>query len=311
MAVDHDRMHPVFRELLAAPADPDAPAIEQREIEDLRDEFATDMKNVDGPAPELDDIRDIEVPGPAGAIPVRVYAGGPGPAVLFIHGGGFFRGSIDTHDSICRVIAAETGGVVVSPDYRRPPEDVFPAAVDDCYAVLGWLAANATEFGADPRCIVVAGDSAGGTHAAALTIKARDEAGPSISYQVLYYPSVDHATPERWESNVQFGKGYWLDSAPYCIDTYLPDISSRSHPYASPLLAESHAGLPDAYICTAGFDPLRDQGKAYAEKLAGAGVRVTYENLDNMLHGFVSCRGLVDEADDVVRRSFVAVAREN
>jgi acetyl esterase len=314
--IDHDVMHPVFRELLAAPADSDAPAIEDRSLEDLREEFANDMAAVDKEAPEIESVEDTEIQGPAGIIPVRVYVGAAPrprtdgdrglratPTILFIHGGGFFRGSIDTHDSICRVLAAETGGTVVSPEYRLPPEDVFPAAVDDCYAALRWVAQYSDN-------IIVAGDSAGATLAAALTIKARDENGPGIARQILYYPTVDHATPDAWESNTLFSKGYWLDTAPYCIELYLPDVSSRTNPLASPLLADSHAGLPPAYICTAGFDPLRDQGAAYAEKLREAGVDVTYENLDNMLHGFVSCRGLVDAADDVIKRSVAEYAVE-
>jgi len=310
MSVDQDLMHPVFRELLGVPADPDALPIEERSIEELREEFATDMRNVDKEAPELDSVSDFVIPGPAGDIAARAYAGSRatrGPTILFIHGGGFFRGSIATHDSICRVLAAETGGVVVSVDYRRPPEDVFPAAVDDCYAALCWVSDNIADLGGDSKKLAVAGDSAGATQAAALTIKARDEDGPAISDQILYYPSVDHASPERWESNTLFGVGYWLDSAPYCIELYLPDEMMRTNPLASPLLARSHAGLPPAYICTAGFDPLRDQGSAYAEKLRASGVAVTYENLDNMLHGFVSCRGLVEEADAVIRRSIAAL----
>ncbi len=306
MSVDHDRMHPVFRELLAAPADPDAPAIEDRPIDELRQEFEDDMKAVDGTAPELASVTNTTFAGPAGDLPARIYRDGNEsgvPTILFIHGGGLFRGSIDSHDSICRVLVKESGGVVVSIDYRKPPEDAYPAAVHDCYAALEWVAANIADFGGDTDQLWIAGDSAGGTHSCAVTIKARDESGPSIARQMLYYPSVDHATPNDWESQNLFGKGYWLDSAPFCIRLYLPDESVRGEPWASPLYADSHANLPPAYICTAGFDPLKDQGKAYADKLAAAGVNVVYENYDNMLHGFVSCRGLVDEADACIARS--------
>ena len=307
MKAEQELLHPVFKALLAAPPDPDVPPIEERSVEELRQEFANDMRAVDKEAPEVANIEDMHVDGPAGTVRVRIYTAAMeqsgAPVILFIHGGGFFRGNIDTHDSICRVLAAETGGIVVSPEYRRPPEDPFPAAVDDCSAVLQWLAMNADAIGGDPENISVVGDSAGGTHAAALTIKARDEGGPVIKRQILYYPSVDHATVDSWESQRLYGKGYWLDSASYCIDLYLPDVATRAHPLASPLHAESHAGLPPAYICTAGFDPLRDQGRAYADKLHAAGVPVDYTNFDNMLHGFVSCRGLVDEADECIRKS--------
>ena len=306
MAVDMSRMHPVFRELLAAPADPDALPVEERTIEDLRQEFADDMKAVDKSAPELTSVLDRSIPGPAGDLTARIYRNGNDPAaptILFFHGGGFFRGSIDSHDSICRVLVKETGGVVVSVNYRRPPEDIYPAAVQDCYAALEWVAANISHLGGDATRLWIAGDSAGACHAAAVTLKARDEGGPAIARQILYYPSVDHATPNKWESQKLFGKGYWLDSAPFCIELYLPDENVRSEAWASPLHAESHSGLPPAYICTAGFDPLRDQGKAYADKLRDAGVDVIYENYDNMLHGFVSCRGLVEEADQAIARS--------
>ena len=307
MSVDHDRMHPVFRELLAAPADPDIPPIEERSIGELRQEFENDMQAVDKAAPELASVADGSYPGAESSLPLRVYradAAADGvPTILFFHGGGLFRGSIDSHDSICRVLAEQTGGVVVSAEYRKPPEDIYPAAVDDCFAALEWVAANIGVLGGDASQLWIAGDSAGACHAAAVTLRARDEGGPSIARQILYYPSVDHATPDEWESQELFGKGYWLDSAPFCIKLYLPDESVRAEAWASPLHAESHTGLPPAYICTAGFDPLRDQGKAYADKLAAAGVDVVYENYDNMLHGFVSCRGLVDEADACIKHS--------
>ena len=307
MPADHDRMHPVFRELLAAPADANALPIEERSIEDLRQEFEAEMKAVDTDAPELASVSDRSFEGPACTLPMRIYRAADEarhvPTILYLHGGGLFRGSIDSHDSICRVLAHETAGVVVSAEYRKPPEDIYPAAVNDCYAALQWVASNIGDLGGDAAQLWIAGDSAGGTHAAAVTLKARDEGGPAIARQILYYPSVDHATPGRWESQSLFGKGYWLDSAPYCVQLYLPDEGVRGEPWASPLHAESHANLPSAYICTAGFDPLRDQGRAYADKLRDAGVEVTYENLDNMLHGFVSCRGLVDEADAVIGRS--------
>lgn len=306
MAVDMSRMHPVFQELLAAPADPDALPVEERAIEDLRQEFEDDMKAVDKSAPELSSVLDRSFPGPAGDLPARIYRDdndSGAPTILFFHGGGLFRGSIDSHDSICRVLVKETSGVVVSVDYRKPPEDIYPAAVHDCYAALEWVATNISQFGGDATRLWIAGDSAGACHAAAVTLKARDEGGPAIARQILYYPSVDHATPNSWESQELFGKGYWLDSAPFCIELYLPDENVRSEAWASPLHAESHSELPPAYICTAGFDPLRDQGKAYADKLRDAGVDVAYENYDNMLHGFVSCRGLVEEADRAIARS--------
>ena len=306
MVVDNSRMHPVFRELLAAPADPDALPVEDRAIEELRQEFEDDMKAVDRAAPELASVSERSFPGPAGDLPARIYRDGndPGaPTILFIHGGGLFRGSIDSHDSICRVLAKESGGVVVSINYRKPPEDIYPAAVRDCYAALEWVAANSSEFGGDAARLWIAGDSAGACHAAAVTLKARDEGGPDIAQQILYYPSVDHATPDEWESQGLFGKGYWLDTASFCIRLYLPDKRMRAEPWASPLHADSHAGLPRAYICTAGFDPLKDQGKAYADRLRAGGVEVVYENYENMLHGFVSCRGLVDEADACIARS--------
>jgi acetyl esterase len=234
--------------------------------------------------------------GPAGSIPIRIYVPdgkGPFPVVIFFHGGGFSLGSIDSHENIARSIAVKSSALVISVEYRLSPEDPFPAAFDDAYAAVEWAEANAAEFNGDPGRLAVAGDSAGGNLAATVAMKARDENGPSIGLQILLYPTTVLSLVD-FPSRRNFS-GYILteESGKHVLDHYLPDHDDRSNPYASPLLAEDHSQLPPAYIMTAAFDPLLDEGITYANKLRDSGVPVTYCNYEGMLHGFLSFEDLV------------------
>ena len=235
-------------------------------------------------------IRDTAYPIEGGEQPLRIYTptgDGPFPLVVWIHGGGFFMGGdLPIWDGPCSQLAADVGAVVVSVGYRLAPENPFPAAVNDSFAGLRFVAEHAAELRGDPSRIAVYGGSAGGNLAAVVAQRARDEGGPALVYQVLFVP-VTVASGEPTESRRNFGSGYGLDGIPQMTDAYIPDASQRANPWASPLLAPSFAGLPPALVLTAEFDPLRDEGEAYAAKLRDAGVPVTLRRYDGAIHGYL------------------------
>jgi acetyl esterase len=231
----------------------------------------------------------------ADGVPVRIYrpgGAGPHPALLFIHGGGWVVCSLDTHDPLCRHLCVAAGAVVVSVDYRLSPEHVFPAASDDCLTALNWLAANAEALGIDPARIVVAGDSAGGNLAAATAIRARDAGGPKLAGQLLVYPVTDR--PGRHPSYAENDNDYGLTTAG--MAAYWAHYGApEGDPLAEPLRADLH-GLPPAFVLTAEYDVLRDEGEAYAAALTAAGVAVEAKRYPGMIHGFFSFQGLVPGA---------------
>ncbi len=315
MTLAADALHPKLRTILAAPENPNATPVEVQDPDEARREWKSDISAVDAPAPQGIGVTETSFPGPAGPIAARLYVpegsrAGPWPLLIYYHGGGYIRGDLDTHDSLCRVLAHETPCAVLSVDYRLAPEHRFPAAVDDALAVLRAVAQDAARLGIDARRIAVGGDSAGGNIAAAVTLAARDGGGPEIRYQLLIYPVTD-LTSET-ESKRLFSKGYLLNSMPFYIASYLGPGGDGTHPLASPLLAPDLTRLPPALVLTAGFDPLRDEGDAYAERLAAAGAAVEHVRHPDMIHGFVSLRGLLDEADaalaDCARRLAKAFA---
>ena len=223
------------------------------------------------------------------------------PLVVFFHGGGFVAGSVDTHDPLCRRLAAAAGCIVLSVDYRLAPEHPFPAAPEDCYTALCWAAENAVSLGADPDLLTVAGDSAGGTLAAVGTLQARDRGGPGIRQQVLIYPSTNGCFLGM-PSHADFREGYFLEirQMEWFCDQYVPNPADRSRPYASPLQAGDFRRLPPALVITAAFDPLRDEGKTYAEKLRAAGVPVKYRCFPGVTHGFIGMPKICRAADEAV-----------
>jgi len=257
--------------------------------------------------PAVGGVDDRLVPGydprtgePRDPVPVRVYrpgggdegeagtehtAGGPFPAVVFFHGGGFVFGDLDTHDTICRGVCVGAEAVVVSVDYRLAPEHPFPAAVEDAYAATEWVAANPGAVGGDGR-VAVMGDSAGGTLAAVVALLARDRDGPDLAGQALVYPAVDASRDyPSWDENL--GAGYLTEADfDWFEDCYYGGDLHDANPYAFPLAARDHGGLPPATVVTAGYDPLRDEGVAYADALSAAGVAVTHRNYDDVVHGF-------------------------
>ncbi len=246
------------------------------------------------PAPVLNPpvhaVRDLTVPGAGGDLRVRLYlptASRALPLIAFFHGGGFVICNIDMYDDLCKFLANYSGCAVASVDYRLAPEAPFPGPLEDCYAALKWLAANGGEYGLDTSRLAVAGDSAGGNLATACAQLARDRKGPALRYQALWYPALD---PEcASDSQRSLATGYMLgrDTMQWFWGHYLKNPGDLSNPLAAPLKADVR-GLPPATVATCEFDPLRDEGEAYADRLRAAGVEVVGRRYLGMIHGFAS-----------------------
>jgi len=236
-------------------------------------------------------VADRGIPGPAGDVPVRVYtpigAAATRPGLVYFHGGGWVAGDLETMDRVCRNIASGADCVVVSVHYRRAPEHRFPAAADDSYAAVTWVAENADALGIDAVRIAVAGDSAGGNLSAVVSQMARDRGGPPIAFQLLLYPVIDHDFATQSYRDCAEGYALTRPMMQWFWDQYVPDPTERDNPYAAPLRAASLAGLPPAHVHVAGFDPLRDEGLAYGDALRAAGVPVEVRTFDDMIHGYL------------------------
>jgi acetyl esterase len=244
-------------------------------------------------------VEENTAPGPAGDIPVRVYAPaerGPLPALVYFHGGGFVCGSLESHDALCRALANRARCLVMAVGYRLAPEHPFPAAPEDCFAAVRFLAQRGREFGADPARIAVAGDSAGGNLAAVTALVCRERGGPALCHQLLLYPVMarDFETAS-YRANAD---GYLLtrDTMIWFWRQYLRDPADAENPLAAPLAAKDVSGLPPATVVTAEFDPLRDEGEAYALRLARAGVPTELTRRPGLIHGFLSFPDRIDRA---------------
>lgn len=240
--------------------------------------------------PAIHATQDLSVAGPAGAIRIRLYrpsAGDALPLVVFYHGGGFVLCDLDSHDILCRTLANSSGCAVASVDYRLAPETPFPGPLEDCYAALLALHARAPELGCDASRLAVAGDSAGGNLAAAVCLLSRSRGGPAIRYQALLCPCLDAAGSSA--SMREFATGYLLSSnlMNWFWRCYAPDVSQRANPLVSPVLASDLAGMPRASISTAEFDPLRDEGEKYGDRLRAVGVPVVSRRYNGMIHDFM------------------------
>jgi acetyl esterase len=247
-----------------------------------------------GESPELASVEDRSIPGPAGEIPIRIYTplgDGPFPVVVFFHGGGFTIGSLTSHDPVARRICGEAEAIVVAVDYRLAPEHRFPAAVEDAFAALQWVGANAASFGGDPGRLAVCGDSAGGNLSAVTALMARDAGGPPLRFQALVYPTTDGRAD--YPSVRENGDSIFLsaDSMAWFYEHYQADKLDWR---ASPILAEDLSDLPPALIITAEYDTLRDEGEAYGEALKAAGNDVTIHRYDGMTHVFFQFHGILD-----------------
>jgi len=254
-------------------------------------------------APQPPAIAQVRLLVFGGKVAVRVYrpvADEALPALVFFHGGGWTIGDLDTHDVLCRQLAAGARCAVFSVDYRLAPEHPFPGAVDDCFLATEYVCLHSKELGIDPARVAVGGDSAGGNLAAVVALMARDRAGSPLAGQLLIYPATDQRC--AFPSHERNGEGYLLtrDAIRFFRAGYLPNPADRTDWRASPLLAASHAGLPPAFVLTAGYDPLIDEGRAYAERLAAAGVPVAYKEYGDMVHGFILFGGVLEVANAAV-----------
>lgn len=273
--------------------------------------FSMAAKMMDPQSIKIADVRNLTLDLPGRSIPARLYApdqaGDRAPLVVFYHGGGFVMGDIDSHDPLCRNLANASGCLVLSVDYRLAPEHKFPAAVEDAYDALLWAAANAADLGADPARIAIAGDSAGGNLAAVVSQLSKARSGPKIAFQLLIYP-VTKAVANTG-SRSEFARGYFLEqqAIDWFMGHYLGAPEEYDDPRVSPLVADDLSELPSAMVITAGFDPLKDEGKAYADRLSDAGVQVAYIDYPSMVHGFFNMTGIVPAAKEAVIAAGAAI----
>ncbi|MFT3666190.1 alpha/beta hydrolase [Piscinibacter sp.] len=300
-------LHPQTRALLDLIAERGVPATHTLSPAEARTIYRERRGFTQPEAPPVASVQELKASGPHGAIPLRLYrplgtpAGQVLPALVYYHGGGWVIGDLDTHDTLCRELANHSGCAVLSVDYRLAPEHRFPAAVDDAIAATRWVRDNAAALKLDAARIAVGGDSAGGNLAAVVALAARDAGEAPFAYQLLIYPATDqHRGTPSHERN---GEGYLLtrDTMDYFCGHYIPEPGAYADWRASPLLHPDHSRLPPALVLTAGYDPLRDEGIAYAHKLSAAGVRATHLSFERQIHGFILMGRVIDEANDAVR----------
>ena len=309
--IDGLRLHPTSQLLVKLDGLSEAAGYEALTPDQARRQTRVRAALLTGPKLALARVEEHSIPGPGGAIGARLYAAAPagsatagdpagGGLLVYYHGGGHVIGDLETHDSACRFLAAHAGVGVLSVDYRLAPEHPYPAAAEDAVAALAWAAENAERLGFDPKRIAVGGDSAGGNLAAVATLAAKAGDAPEPAFQLLIYPVCDYV--EKRPSYATFASGYLLTAAEmdWFRDHYLPDGDAAHEWRASPLRAPDLAGLAPAYVLTAGFDPLRDEGEAYARALAAAGVPTALRRHDGLLHSFANQTALHRGARDAM-----------
>ncbi len=259
-------------------------------VQQIRDEALAALRANPPKKEAVARVEDRRIPGPVGDLLVRIFTPDrptPMPVISYIHGGGWTLGSIETHDASCRMVANMVGAIVVASEFRLAPENKFPAALDDVYAATLWAWENAAALGGDPDRLAVIGNSSGGNLAAAVSLMARDRGTPRIAYQALICPATDYRFDTR--SAIDNAEGYGLTTAEmkWFWNNYLHTEYEANHPYACPMRALDLTGLPPACVLTAEFDPLRDDGNSYAERLKAAGVPVHHHCFEGMIHGFL------------------------
>jgi acetyl esterase len=299
-------LHPQARALLRLIEEKGVPPMHTLTPADARTYYLERRFFTQPEPPHVAALRDLEAPGPAGTIRLRSYRplGTPAdavlPVLLYFHGGGWVIGDLETHDTLCRELSNLSGTAVIAVDYRLAPEQPFPAALEDCLAATRWVRDNAAALKIDPERLAVGGDSAGGNLAAVVALTARDAGDLAIAFQLLIYPATDQRRGAP--SHRANGQGYLLttETIDYFHDHYLPDARQDLDWRASPLLHPDHANLPPAFILTAGYDPLRDEGLQYAQKMSEAGSRATLVNFERQIHGFILMGRVLDEANVAV-----------
>ncbi|MFK0191384.1 alpha/beta hydrolase [Kitasatospora sp. NPDC090308] len=292
-------LHPQAEAVRARRAAAGTPPLYTRTLAEARAADLADLRAATGAGEPVHRVEESTVEGPGGPLALRRYRPAPrpqdappGPALLYLYGGGWVLGSLETGDPVCRALANATGADVFAVGYRHAPEHRFPAALHDCWAALDRIARQAPQWGLDPARIAVGGDSAGGNLAAALTLLARERGGPAILHQLLVYPNTDHRVPADGEADPALFNRH---SVAWYWSHYLADPADGANPLASPLRAPSLAGLPPATVITAEYDPLREEGEEYAEALRAAGVPVELRRYHGMPHGFFAMPGLLDD----------------
>ena len=298
-------LDPAYDTLLRQLAAVDGPPLTELPVAAGREMF----RAMQAGAPEIEVVRVIDVT--AGTVPARIYrptGDGPFPVVMMFHGGGWVIGDLDTADCQSREVCRGVGALVISVDYRLAPEHPFPAAAEDCYAATLWVASNAGDHDGNPALLALAGDSAGGNLAAVVAQMLRDRGGPGVVFQLLVYPVTDgvHFDRASYRDNAE---GYLLtaESMRWFWDHYVPTAQDRHNPYASPLLATDLSALPPALVMTAQFDPLRDEGEAYARALAAAGVDARFIRYDGFIHGFFAHTRTIDATREAMSAACAAL----
>jgi acetyl esterase len=302
----NEELHPDARQVCDLIVASNRPAYETLTPAQAREAYLASRRALQPDPEDVAEVRPLQAAGPAGPIPIRFYRGnGAGmgslqPALVYFHGGGWVIGDLESHDQACRAIANAARCIVVAVDYRLAPEHKFPAAVDDAIAATRWVSENAESLGIDSRRIAIGGDSAGGNLAAVVALDARDRGGPPIKLQVLIYPATDfgmsHPSHMRHAEQLPLRRSTMKWFAAH----YLRDANDEADWRASPLRAKSFAGLPPALLVTAGFDPLCDEGEAYARALKAAGVPVAMERFGSQIHGFLNMGRMVADSGRLV-----------
>ena len=308
-------LHPQARALLDLMEARGVPPTHTLPVHEAR-RFYRERRAITQPAPsEVGEVRELEAAGPQGAIALRLYrplgaGAAPLPALVYFHGGGWVIGDLETHDTLCRELANGSGCVVVAVDYRMGPEHRFPAAVDDCIAATRWVHANAARLRIDAQRLAVGGDSAGGNLAAVVALAVRDAGDLPLRFQLLIYPATDQRRGAP--SHTRNGDGYLLtrETMNYFHDHYIDDAAHDLDWRASPLLHTDLSRLPPTLVVTAGFDPLRDEGIAYAHALTQAGNRAALVSFERQIHGFITMGRVIDEANVAVELCAAQLGRE-
>ncbi len=294
-------LHPDAEALLALIRSAGRPAFEQLAPQEARRAYSAGRAVLQPPREATAATEDVTIPGPGGELRLRLrlhrgLGTKPGdalPCLLYLHGGGWVLGDLESHDGVCRSLANAASCCVVAVDYRLAPEHPFPAALDDAAAALAWVAQHAAELRIDASRIAVGGDSAGGNLAGVLALMGRDGTLPASVFQLLFYPAVDLAMTFDSYRTITAGVPLTAASMRYFIDYYVPDPTQRTDWRASPLRAASLAGTPPAFVLTVGHDPLMAEGRAYAERLETESVRVATLHLSDQIHGLLTMGGVI------------------